>query len=163
MALKDEEVLVLTQKIVRRLCTMYRVEDQYRDDIISFVMMKFITAPPAPEAAKRWIWVVATRKIMEAYRRRGTKKFVPVEDIMLTQATKTEKPESNLHAEELFSELTVNTSSQVKDILRRYFFDNQTTKEIGHELSVPEGTVKCLIHRRLASIRAQRKGFGAHP
>jgi RNA polymerase sigma-70 factor (ECF subfamily) len=105
-----------------------------------------------------WVWMIASRKLVDVYRRRGTAPLsLPLDADIERSAT-----QLSPSAEE---EMLVNTydpdlvdalaglSPELRQVLQVTVLDGLTTREAAVLLGIPEGTVKARAFRARRSLR----------
>ena len=93
-----------------------------------------------------WVGAIARHKIIDALRRRGARRFVPVEDFATTlTAPEAEDPHTRRDVERLMAQL----APRQRDIVRSISFDGQSIAATAARLSMSEGAVRVALHRSL--------------
>ena len=106
-----------------------------------------------------WVWMIASRKLVDVYRRRGaaTDSLTPDADIerAATQLSPSAEEEMlvNTYEPDLVAALA-DLSPELRQVLQVTVLDGLTTREAALLLGVPEGTVKARAFRARRSLRA---------
>lgn len=105
-----------------------------------------------------WVWMIASRKLVDAYRRRGTATDLTFDaDIerAATQLSPSAEEEMlvNTYDPDLATALS-HLSPELRQVLQVTVLDGLSTREAAVLLGVPEGTVKARAFRARRSLRA---------
>jgi RNA polymerase sigma-70 factor, ECF subfamily len=99
-----------------------------------------------------WVGAIARHKIIDAMRRRGAGRFLPIEEFETTlTAAEAEDPHTRSDVERLIGQL----APRQRDIVRSISLEGQSIAATAARLSMSEGAVRVALHRslkRLASI-----------
>lgn len=100
-----------------------------------------------------WLYAIARYKVADAFRSRGRRITVPVED--LAEVLAAEEGPDRAEAADM-AKLIGMLDARSADIVRRIGLDGQSAAETGQALNMTEGAVRVALHRafrRLASLR----------
>jgi RNA polymerase sigma-70 factor (ECF subfamily) len=98
-----------------------------------------------------WVGAIARHKIIDAMRRRGARRFSPIEDFETTLAApEAEDPHARSDAERLISQL----APRQRDIVRSISLEGQSISATAARLSMSEGAVRVALHRSLKLLAA---------
>ncbi|MGO8800897.1 MAG: sigma-70 family RNA polymerase sigma factor [Roseiarcus sp.] len=93
-----------------------------------------------------WVSAIARHKIIDAMRRRGARRFVPIEDFETTlAAAEAEDPHTRSDVERLIGQL----APRQRDIVRSISLEGQSITATATRLSMSEGAVRVALHRSL--------------
>lgn len=104
-------------------------------------------------SAAGWIWSIAARRLVDAFRRRARDANVPA--LALPEET-APSAEEQVMRDELDDELVValgSLSPEMRATLQATVLDGLTLREASVVLGVAEGTVKARIHRARSFLR----------
>mgnify|MGYP002640062440 FL=1 len=137
----------------------YRVGDRHlADDLTSDVFVRMVDKydhklregrPIAP-----WLYTIARNLIIDHQRRAGLVGWQPLHENLPTTGNKAPEKqlEKGLTHECLAKALKELTEDQQKVVLLK-FIERRSNQEVGKLLGKPEGSIKSLQHRALASLR----------
>jgi RNA polymerase sigma-70 factor, ECF subfamily len=98
-----------------------------------------------------WVGAIARHKIIDAMRRRGARRFQPIEDFeTILAAPEAEDPHARSDAERLIGQL----APRQRDIVRSISLDGQSIASTAARLSMSEGAVRVALHRSLKLLAA---------
>jgi RNA polymerase sigma-70 factor (ECF subfamily) len=98
-----------------------------------------------------WVAAIARHKIIDAMRRRGARRFQPIEDFESILATpEIEDPHARSDAERLIAHL----QPRQRDIVRSISLEGQSIAATATRLSMTEGAVRVALHRSLKMLAA---------
>ncbi|TRW99594.1 sigma-70 family RNA polymerase sigma factor [Paracoccus sp. M683] len=105
-----------------------------------------------------WLYAIARHKIVDAYRVRGRRMNLPIEDFqdLLPQP---EQPDPTERDDAMKTIARLDPRSA--DILRGAALAGETTAETGRRLNMTEGAVRVALHRALQRLAALRDGENA--
>lgn len=96
-----------------------------------------------------WVGAIARHKIIDAMRRRGARRFAPIEDFeAVIPAPEGEDPHALSDADRLISLLP----ARQQDIVRSISLQGQSIAATAARLSMTEGAVRVALHRALKSL-----------
>jgi RNA polymerase sigma-70 factor (ECF subfamily) len=98
-----------------------------------------------------WVGAIARHKIVDAMRRRGARRFQPIEDFeTILAAPEGEDPHARSDAERLIAQL----APRQRDIVRSISLEGQSIAATATRLSMTEGAVRVALHRALKTMAA---------
>lgn len=98
-----------------------------------------------------WVGAIARHKIIDAMRRRGARRFQPIEDFeAVLAAPEGEDPHARSDAERLMTQL----APRQRDIVRSISLEGQSIAATAARLSMTEGAVRVALHRALKALAA---------
>ena len=98
-----------------------------------------------------WVGAIARHKIIDSMRRRGARKFEPIEDFeAVLAAPVAADPHDRSDAERLMEQL----APRQRDIVRSISLDGQSIIATAARLSMSEVAVRVALHRALKSLAA---------
>jgi RNA polymerase sigma-70 factor, ECF subfamily len=98
-----------------------------------------------------WVGAIARHKIIDAMRRRGARRFQPIEDFeSILAAPEIEDPHARSDAERLITLL----QPRQRDIVRSISLEGQSIAATATRLSMTEGAVRVAFHRSLKMLAA---------
>jgi RNA polymerase sigma-70 factor (ECF subfamily) len=98
-----------------------------------------------------WVGAIARHKIVDAMRRRGARRFQPIEDFeTVLAAPEGEDPHARSDAERLIAQL----APRQRDIVRSISLEGQSIAATATRLSMTEGAVRVALHRALKTMAA---------
>jgi RNA polymerase sigma-70 factor (ECF subfamily) len=98
-----------------------------------------------------WVGAIARHKVIDAMRRRGARRFQPIEDIeTILAAPEAEDPHARSDAERLIGQL----APRQRDIVRSISLDGQSIASTAARLAMSEGAVRVALHRSLKLLAA---------
>ena len=100
-----------------------------------------------------WLFTIARYKIVDVYRRRGTRIFVDIDDLAeLLPAP--DAPGAELHGRHL-ERAVASLSDGQQRVVRAIAVDGRSISETASELGMKETAVRVAFHRGLAAIAAK--------
>ena len=125
------------------------VEDAVQETLLA-IHLKRHTWDPAQKLAP-WVTAIARHKIVDAMRRRGTRRIEPIEDFEdLLAAPEPEDPHDLSDARKLMETL----APRQRDIVRSISLEGQSIAATAARLSMTEVAVRVALHRALKSLGA---------
>ncbi len=96
-----------------------------------------------------WVGAIARHKVIDAMRRRGARRFEPIEDFeAVLPAPEAEDPHDRSDAERLMQKL----APRQRDIVKSISLDGQSITATAARLSMSEVAVRVALHRSLKSL-----------
>ena len=96
-----------------------------------------------------WVAAIARHKVIDSLRRRGARRFAPIEDFEdMLAAPEAEDPHARSDAERLIAGLTPRS----QDIVRSISLDGKSISMVATRLSMTEVAVRVALHRALKSL-----------
>jgi RNA polymerase sigma-70 factor, ECF subfamily len=125
------------------------VEDAVQETLLA-IHLKRHTWDPRQKLAP-WVYAIARHKIVDAMRRRGTRRFEPLENFQdFLAAPAPEDPHALSDAEKLVDGL----GPRQRDIVRSISLEGQSIAATAARLSMSEVAVRVALHRALKSLGA---------
>jgi len=104
-----------------------------------------------------WLWAVARHKIVDAFRARGRRVFVPVEDFAeVLPDPAAPDPTAARDTDRLLARI----EPRAAEIVRSVALDGLSAAETGARLGMTEGAVRVALHRALKALSALVRGGG---
>ena len=123
------------------------IEDVVQETLLA-IHLKRQTWDGGPKLAP-WVNAIARHKIIDAMRRRGVRRFEPIEDFeAVLPAPVEEDPHQRSDVERLMESLT----HRARDIVKSISLDGQTITDTAARLSMTEVAVRVALHRALKSL-----------
>ena len=100
-----------------------------------------------------WLYAIARYKVVDAFRARGRRKIVPIDDF--AEVLEAEAEADPTEAADM-SKLIGMLDDRSADIVRRIGLQGETAAETGQALNMTEGAVRVALHRafkKLVSLR----------
>ena len=102
-------------------------------------------------SAAGWLWTIAARRLIDAFRRRGRELTVAAVPDALVPSAEDEVLHDELD-DRLAAELA-RLSPELREVLRALVLDGLSVRETALLLSIPEGTVKTRARRARLALR----------
>ena len=123
------------------------IEDVVQETLLA-IHLKRQTWDGGPKLAP-WVNAIARHKIIDAMRRRGVRRFEPIEDFeAVLPAPADEDPHQRSDVERLMESL----SPRAKEIVKSISLEGQTIADTASRLSMTEVAVRVALHRALKSL-----------
>ena len=126
-------------------------EDIVQDVLLTIHLKRQTWREEAP--LRPWIYAITRHKVIDAFRARGNRVDLPVEDFAeILPAPATEDPIAARDMARVIDQL----EPRAAQIVRAIGIDGETTAETGARLGMTEGAVRVALHRalkRLAQLR----------
>jgi RNA polymerase sigma-70 factor, ECF subfamily len=120
------------------------VEDVVQETLLA-IHLKRHTWDGGPRLAP-WVGAIARHKIIDAMRRRGARRFQPIEDFeTVLAAPESEDPHAHSDAERLIVQLP----PRQRDIVRSISLEGQSIAATAARLAMTEVAVRVALHRSL--------------
>lgn len=103
-----------------------------------------------------WVYAISRYKVVDAFRSRGRRIDVPIEDFAATLAAEpSEDPTVAWDREKMIGMLDARSA----EIVRRIGVEGDSISETGRSLSMSEGAVRVALHRALKKLATLRERF----
>jgi len=102
-----------------------------------------------------WVFSIARHKLIDAMRRRGARRFVPIEDFEEILAA---PPEADPHARSDAERLMRQLAPRQLDIVRAISLEGESISATAERLAMSEGAVRVALHRALKSLAGAWRG-----
>lgn len=147
----------VTPVLERIIAARSRALPEEGDDIVQETLMAIHAkrhtwkagAPVAP-----WLYAIARHKAADAWRRRGGRSTVPVEDVEAELLAEEGDPTAAGDLDRLMADLDPRSA----EIVRRIGIEGGSARETGDEMDMKEGAVRVAYHRALARLRRAAGG-----
>lgn len=127
-------------------------EDIVQEVLLAVHLKRHTWIPGSP--VRPWIYAIARYKIVDAFRARGQRVFLPVEDFAETlPAGATTDPTLAWDLEKMLAMLDGRSA----EIIRRIGLQGDSVAETGAALVMSEGAVRVALHRALKRLSALRE------
>lgn len=128
-------------------------EDIVQDVLIAIHTKRQTWDPAAPLLP--WLYAIARHKVVDAFRRHGTRLHLPVEDFAdLLEAEPEPDPTAVRDSARLIGQLDDRSAA----IVRAVSLAGETPAEVGQRLSMTEGAVRVALHRAIRRMADLAKG-----
>ena len=98
---------------------------------------------------KPWVNAIARHKLIDALRRRGVRRYEPIEDF---EAILPAPPEDDPHQRSDVERLMETLPTRAKDIVKSISLDGQSITATAERLAMTEVAVRVALHRALKSL-----------
>jgi RNA polymerase sigma factor (sigma-70 family) len=127
-------------------------EDILQDVLLAIHLKRHTWHEDAP--IRPWLYAIARHKVVDAFRARGTRVNVPIDDFLdVLPATDTADPLVAHDMDRMLDQL----DPRMADILRGFGVRGETTTETAQRLNMSEGAVRVALHRALKALAAIRE------
>lgn len=103
-----------------------------------------------------WVYAIARHKVVDAFRRRGRRVQVPIEDFAEILPAAPEPDPTERHD---MDEMIAMLEPRAAQVVRGIGIDGESIAEIGKRLDMTEGAVRVMLHRSLHKLADLRKRF----
>ncbi|MGA2042722.1 MAG: sigma-70 family RNA polymerase sigma factor [Roseiarcus sp.] len=153
-----EEIGRSVRAMARGAFARARVGDADVEDVVQETLLAIHLKRDTWDGGLRlapWVAAIARHKIVDAMRRRGARRFQPIEDFeSILAAPEAEDPHARSDAERLIAQL----APRQRDIVRSISLDGQSIAATAARLSMTEGAVRVALHRALKMMAAAFRG-----
>ena len=147
-----EEVGRALRPMARNAFSRARVGDADVEDVVQETLLALHLKRSTWDASQKlspWVNAIARHKIVDALRRRGVRRYEPIEDFeAVIAAPEAEDPHARSDVERLMESL----SPRAKEIVRSISLEGQTITATAARLSMTEVAVRVALHRALKSL-----------
>lgn len=127
-------------------------EDILQDVLLSIHLKRQTWREDAP--IRPWLYAIARHKVVDAFRARGSKVTVPIDDFHdILPATSGPDPLIARDTERALAQL----DPRMADIVRGFGLRGETTADMATRLGMSEGAVRVALHRALKALASQRE------
>ena len=131
-------------------------EDIVQDVLLAVHLKRGTWDPTRPIGP--WLAAIVRNKVIDAFRRRGKRIDVPIDDIIETLATPEAAPDPDV---KLLSELMAKLKDSQRSIVTAISLEGASIRQTAERLEMSEGAVRVALHRALKSLAAlYRKADG---
>lgn len=106
------------------------------------------------EPIRPWLYAIARHKVVDAFRARGSRITLPVEDLAETLAAPA-GPDPTLQGD--MERMIGKLDARAADIVRAIGLNGDSFAETGSRLGLTEGAVRVALHRALKQLAALRE------
>ena len=149
-----EEIGRSVRAMARGAFSRARVGDADVEDVVQETLLAIHLKRNTWDGGLRlapWVGAIARHKIIDAMRRRGARRFQPIEDFeTVLAAPEAEDPHARSDAERLIEQL----APRQRDIVRSISLEGQSIAATATRLSMTEGAVRVALHRSLKALAA---------
>src|SRR5271168_1096540 len=149
-----EEIARSVRAMARGAFSRARVGDADVEDVVQETLLAIHLKRNTWDGGLRlapWVGAIARHKIIDAMRRRGARRFLPIDDFAtVLAAPEPEDPHGRSDAERLIAGL----APRQRDIVRSISLDGHSIAATAARLSMTEGAVRVALHRSLKSLAA---------
>ncbi len=104
-------------------------------------------------SAAGWLWTIAARRLVDAFRRRGHSGELIVAAVPETPSPSAEEEALEAEFEERLATELARLSPELSDVLRAMALDGLSVRETSVLLGIPQGTVKTRARRARRALR----------
>ena len=144
-----EEIGRSVRAMARGAFSRARVGDADVEDVVQETLLAIHLKRNTWDGGLRlapWVGAIARHKIIDAMRRRGARRFQPIEDFeTVLAAPEAEDPHARSDAERLIAQL----APRQRDIVRSISLEGQSIAATAARLAMTEGAVRVALHRSL--------------
>jgi RNA polymerase sigma-70 factor (ECF subfamily) len=158
-----QELLVLLTVALRNLIrSRARASDVETEDLVQEVLLALHLkrstwvsgTPVAP-----WVAAIARNKLVDAFRRRGQRTLVSIDELVESLAVDAQDDEQVHDLEHLLAQL----SERQQSVVRAVSLEGYSAREAAAQLRMTEGAVRVTLHRSLKNLAAlMRKSRNAY-
>ncbi|MGO9741954.1 MAG: sigma-70 family RNA polymerase sigma factor [Roseiarcus sp.] len=147
-----EEIGRAVRPMARGAFSRARVGDADIEDVVQETLLaihlKRQTWDPNAKLVP-WVNAIARHKIVDAMRRRGVRRYEPIEDF---EAVLPAPPDEDPHQRSDVERLMESLSPRAKDIVKSISLEGQSISATAERLSMTEVAVRVALHRALKSL-----------
>jgi len=148
--------------IARSRCRRFGVMESEAEDIVQEVLLtihlKRGTWDPSREIGP-WVGAITRNKVIDAFRRRGRRIDVPLEEVIDTLEADDELPDVFSHDLDL---LLAKLTHQQQEIVRSISIGGSSIRETAGRLKMTEVAVRVSLHRALKTLGILGSGGGEY-
>jgi RNA polymerase sigma-70 factor (ECF subfamily) len=147
-----EEIGRAVRPMARGAFSRARVGDADVEDVVQETLMAIHLKRQTWDGGLRlapWVNAIARHKIIDAMRRRGVRRFEPIEDFEgVLAAPEAEDPHTRGDVERMMAQL----APRARDIVKSISLDGQSITATAERLAMTEVAVRVALHRALKSL-----------
>jgi RNA polymerase sigma-70 factor, ECF subfamily len=147
-----DEIARAVRAMARGAFSRARVGDADIEDVVQETLLAIHLKRQTWDSGARlapWVHAIARHKIVDAMRRRGYRRFEPIEDFETVLAAPAEEdPHQRSDVEKMMETLT----PRARDIVKSISLDGQSISSTAERLSMTEVAVRVALHRALKSL-----------
>jgi RNA polymerase sigma factor (sigma-70 family) len=127
-------------------------EDILQDVLLAIHLKRHTWHEDAP--IRPWLYAIARHKVVDAFRARGTRVNVPIDDFLeVLPATDAPDPLEARDMDRVLDQL----DPRMADLLRGFGQRGESTTDLAQRLQMSEGAVRVALHRALKSLAKLRE------
>jgi RNA polymerase sigma-70 factor (ECF subfamily) len=158
------DVTPYLRNVAVRRCTAMGATRAEAEDIVQDTLLAIhlkrgtwdTTRPIGP-----WVAAIVRNKVIDAFRRRGKRIDVPIDDVIDTLSAPVAEPEPDV---QLLRDLMARLKDKQRDIVKAISLDGASIKQTADRLGMTEVAVRVALHRALKSLAAlYRKSNSSDP
>ena len=104
-------------------------------------------------SAVGWLWTIAARRLVDAFRRRGRDAQAPLSALLAPAASSAENEVVDAELGDAMGAALAQVAPELRQVLQAMVLDGLTVRETAVLLGVPEGTVKTRARRARIALR----------
>ena len=147
-----DEIGRAVRSMARGALSRARVGDADVEDVVQETLLAIHLKRQTWDGGQKlapWVNAIARHKIIDSMRRRGVRRFEPIEDFeAVLAAPETEDPHTRSDVERLMEPLT----PRARDIVKSISLEGQSITETANRLQMTEVAVRVALHRALKSL-----------
>ena len=147
-----EEIGRAVRPMARGAFSRARVGDADVEDVVQETLLAIHLKRQTWDGGQKlapWVNAIARHKIIDAMRRRGVRRFEPIEDFeAVLAAPEAEDPHNRSDIERMMEPLT----PRARDIVKSISLDGKSITETAGRLEMTEVAVRVALHRALKSL-----------
>jgi RNA polymerase sigma-70 factor (ECF subfamily) len=147
-----EDISRVVRPMARGAFSRSRLGDGDVEDVVQETLLAIHLKRQTWDGGQRltpWINAIARHKLIDAMRRRGVRRFEPIEDFeAVLAAPAVEDPHTRSDVERLMEPL----SPRARDIVRSISLEGQSISATAERLKMTEVAVRVALHRALKSL-----------
>lgn len=152
-----EALALYLRRMVRQSLLRYGrgtedVEDIVQESLLAIHLKRHtwdVSRPIVP-----WVRAIATNKIIDAQRRRGSRMTIPVDDVADTLTDVINAPQ--ISSDEI-DRLIGRLHGRQRDVLQAVLIEEATMRDVAARFSMTEGAVRVTLHRGLKALATALK------
>ena len=139
----------------------FRIYGYHNEDVEDVVQETLLTIHlkrqtwDASRPIEPWLKAIARNKLVDHLRRKGYRKFVPLDDVAEILAEPQPGPDEGLGAQ---NDLLTHLKERDRKIVEAVSIEGYSAREAGERLGMSEGAVRVALHRALKSLAAIYRG-----
>lgn len=129
-------------------------EDVVQDVLLAIHLKRHTWRSDAP--LRPWLYAIARYKVVDAFRARGTRIDLPIEDFMDVLPS---SPGPDLTEAADIQKMIGMLDPRAQQIVRKVGLDGASISETGQDLGMNEGAVRVALHRALKQLAVLRRSY----
>ena len=143
--------------VVRAACARVGTRQEDVEDVVQDVLLAVhlkrhtwdMSAPLGP-----WLRAIVRHKVIDAFRRRGRRVEVPIDDVI--DILPAEQPEPAPPSRDTLERFLKALKGRQSDIVRAISLENISIRQASERFGMSEGAVRVALHRGLAALSRMR-------